>query len=209
MPFRVKFENCGHFGSNFRIAVISGQYLGHSRSNVIILKKSTKFDCKTTANSISTYNSSEKSNSTDRTYSVSLNSNSKTKSEKSSQRSASKKSHYDTTVISKSLDRSQPVSNDSIKSSLKKSTSKVSEIVKVGKYIDKKVKKNPKLIFVKYLFLIEFNIINFSNKSIESSQNTSRDVSTHLSPSKIESDDYSENPRRVIILFSQQKKSKF
>ena len=56
--------------------------------------------------------------------------------------------------------------------------------------------------------MIEFNIINFSNKSIKSSQNTSRDVSTHLSPSKIESDDYSENPRRVIILFSQQKKIK-
>ena len=147
VPFRVKFENCGHFGSNFRIAVIYGQYLGHSRSNVIILKKSTKFDCKTTANSISTYNSSEKSNSTDRTYSVSLNSNSKTKSEKSSERSASlksasKKSHYDTTVISKSLDRSQPGSKESIRSSLKKSTSKVSEIVKVGKYIDKKSCKN-------------------------------------------------------------------
>ena len=72
------------------------------------------------------------------------------------------------------------------------------------------MKKNiPKLIYAKYLFSIKFFIINFLNKSIESSQNTSRDVSTHLSPSKIESDAYSEGPRRVIKNFHIKKKSKF
>ena len=66
-------------------------------------------------------------------------------------------------------------------------------------------KKFHKLIFVKYFILIKFNIIDFSNKSIENSQNTSRDVSTHLSPSKIESTDYSEGPRKVIIMYHSKK----
>ena len=54
-------------------------------------------------------------------------------------------------------------------------------------------------LIINFIILIEFDILNFVNKSIENSQNTSRDVSTHLSPSKIESDAYSEGPRKVII----------